>query len=386
MTNTEIRVITKLEDFKSLEKQWNQLLKKSPVRSAFLTWTWLYSWWNTYGTDKQLWIVSTWHDGTLTGLAPLMLETRRKGVSSLKVLVNIGTPQTDAGGFLFQKDDPSVVDRIVEFILSEKAEWDILEVNILLSAGQERASLTRLINPKEIFMKIEENEHFFVPLTEDWETFSKRLSKKFMHNLRRATRLANDLGTVDLHHITSDKVKPELVQELIDINKHAHFPRLYNSPLEQKLLFELIKNGGDQTNWLDIYILNINEKPIAYEYGFVYEKRFESWRSGFDTNTPQQISVGKLLSMNVFETCIQEGYHEIDFLRGDEAYKLEWKPEKKQYCNIRLFNRKTLQGVLSYHWLQNAKPLLKKSKKLPETMGATIKTPIAIREIKNSMQ
>jgi CelD/BcsL family acetyltransferase involved in cellulose biosynthesis len=299
-----------------------------------------------------------------------MLETRKKGVSTLRVLVNIGTPQTDAGGFLFNKDTPIVVDQMVKFILSEKAEWDLLEINTLLSAGQERYALTHLIDPKEVSIKIEENEHYFVPLTENWDAFSKRLSKKFLHNLRRAVKLANELGTVDLQHFTGGSVIPDLVQELININQHAHFPRLYNSPLEQKLLYELIKNGGDQTNWLDIYILKINDKPIAYEYGFVYEKRFESWRSGFDTNTPQQISVGKLLSMKVFETCFREEYHEVDFLRGDEAYKLEWKPEKKQYSNIRLFNRKTLQGMLSYHWLQNAKPLLKRIRKISNKNGS----------------
>lgn len=364
MTNIEIKVIEKKEDFKSLESHWNQLLEKSPARSAFLTWTWLYSWWITYGTDKQLWIVSAWENGTLTGLAPLMLETRKKGISTIKVLVNIGTPQTDAGGFLFHKDTPSVVEKIVQFILSEKAEWDLFELNTLLSTGKEHHALTSLTNPKEVFTKIEENEHYIVPLTEDWEIFSKRLSKKFIHNLRRAGRLADELGTVTLEHFTGDRVIPELVQQLININQHAHFPRLYNSPLEQKLLFELIKNGGGQTNWLDIYILNINGNPIAYEYGFVYEKRFESWRSGFNTNIPQQISVGKLLSMRVFETCIRERYYEVDFLRGDESYKLEWKPDKKLYCNIRLFNRKTLQGVLSYRWLQNAKPLLKKIRKI----------------------
>lgn len=360
MTKTEIRVITKKEDFKALENQWNHLLEQSPVRSAFLTWSWLYSWWNTYGIDKQLWILSVWRDEELAGLAPLMLESRKKAGFSLKVLVNIGTPQSDAGGFIYKQDNKEVVDKIVDFILLEKSKWDLVEINVLLSTEQERESLSRSVNPKEVAIIVEENEHFFVPLAEDWDTFSKRLSKKFLHNLRRAAKLANELGVVELRHYTGDKVKTELVQELISINQHAHFPRLYNSPLEQKLLFELIQNGGAQSNWLDIYILNINQKPIAYEYGFVYEKRFESWRSGFDTNTPQQISVGKLLAMKVIETCIREGYDEIDFLRGDEAYKLEWKPERKQYCNIRLFNRKTLYGMLSYRWLQNAKPFLKR--------------------------
>lgn len=360
MTKIEIKLITEIEAFKKLEDQWNQLLSVSPIKSAFLTWTWVYSWWATYGQTRDLWIVTAWVDQTLVCIAPLMHEKRKKGVANLKFLVNLGTPQSDAGGFLFDPKNRGGIDEVVNFIFSQKSEWNIIELNVLFSTGQEREALIQLCNPADFFLKEEKNEHYFIPLADEWNAFSSRLSKKFMHNLRRAEKLALTLGEVKIQHYSGELVSEKLVDKLVDINRHSHFPRLYNSQQEQTLLRELIRNGGEQSNWLDIYILEINGEAIAYEYGFVYEKQFESWRSGFDTNAPKSISVGKLLSMKVIQTCIQEGYLEIDLLRGNEAYKREWKPEVKIYSNIRIFNRKKLQSVLSYRWLHNIKPFFQK--------------------------
>lgn len=357
---TEIKIIEDIKQFQELEEHWNELLAKTPIKSVFLTWTWLYSWWAVYGGEKRLWIITAWKEKTLVGLAPLMLEKRKKGGTGLNFLVNLGTPQSDAGGFLYHPDHHEVVDDLIKTLISKHSMWDVLELNVLYTTGLECEAIFRLHTPKEFYLKEEQNEHFFVPLEKDWDTFSNRLSKKFMHNLRRAVRLADELGMVELRHYSGELVNDQLVHELIDINRHSHYPRLYNSKKEQDLLFELIRNGGKQHNWLDIYILNIDNKPIAYEYGFVYEGRFESWRSGFNTNLPQNISIGKLLALRVVQTCIEEGYREIDFLRGDEAYKLEWKPEKKIYSNIRIFNRKKAKAVLSYRWLENIKPIIKK--------------------------
>lgn len=363
MTKMEIRIIKDINGFQALEEAWNELSSVTPIKSAFLTWTWLYSWWNVYGKDKNLWLLTAWSEESLIGIAPLMLEKRKKGVAKLEFLVSLGTPQSDIGGFLYNPKYPEVIDEFMKSLLAEHAKWDVLELNVLNKAGLEHKSIFHFYNPNTFYLKEEENEHFFVILEKDWDILSNRLSKKFMHNLRRAVRLAEELGAVELRHYSGKSVTTNLVKELIDINQHSHYPRLYNSQKEQELLFELIRNGGDYKNWLDIYILNINRHAVAYEYGFVYEGRFESWRSGFNTNLPQNISIGKLLALKVIQTCILEGYREIDFLRGDEAYKLEWKPEKNIYSNIRIFNKQKPKAVLSYRWLKNVKPVIKKIRK-----------------------
>jgi hypothetical protein len=65
--------------------------------------------------------------------------------------------------------------------------------------------------------------------------------------------------------------------------------------------------------------------------------------------------------MQVVQKCIQENYKEIDFLRGDEAYKQEWMPSQREFINIRIFNNKKIPAVFAYLWLEKIKPLLKKS-------------------------
>ncbi|HAW52494.1 MAG TPA: hypothetical protein DCX54_09250, partial [Flavobacteriales bacterium] len=69
---------------------------------------------------------------------------------------------------------------------------------------------------------------------------------------------------------------------------------------------------------------------------------------------------GKLLAMKVVQECITQNYTEIDFLRGDESYKLEWQPNKRTYVRIRIFNN-NIQGHISRFWLQKLKPRIKRN-------------------------
>ncbi len=361
MQNLHVRKIEKIEHFEELGSSWDALLKQSPTQSAFLTWDWLYSWWNVYGEGKRLWIVSIWDGDNLVGLAPLMIEPRNKFGVRLKTLVNLGTPQSDVGGFLYRKEDTQVLNLILHTIFEHEQEWDILELNEFTAEAGESNLLRNFSLSKNLAHREEKNAHYFVTLERDWDVFSKKLSKKFMHNLRRALKLSESLGNVEIRHYTKEKVTDNLLNEIIECNSRSNYPRLYNSKEEQALLKQLIINAKDNLNWLDVYILYINDRAVAYEYGFVYEQRFESWRAGIDLSLPPNISIGKLLAMKVVQKCIAEGYTEIDFLRGDEAYKQEWKPNGKGFTNFRFFNKRNLFAYFAYLWLEYIKPLLKRA-------------------------
>ncbi|MGH8103052.1 MAG: GNAT family N-acetyltransferase, partial [bacterium] len=61
-------------------------------------------------------------------------------------------------------------------------------------------------------------------------------------------------------------------------------------------------------------------------------------------------SPGFLLVAHAIEDCIRRGFHEFDFLRGEEEYKFRWKPEVRHNCRI---------IVARGHWL--SKLLARKS-------------------------
>jgi len=353
-----VRHIQDTVSFKNLKQQWGQLLALSSTRSAFLTWEWLLSWWKVNGDKKYLWLITVWRGEELVGIAPLMLETRN---AFIRVLTNIGTPQSDIGGFIHASDDIDTIKTITQYLVLNKKNWDILELNEFPRAWVEQPEFSQNFDINTFRTLQDHNEHFYIQLEHDnWDKYSESLTRKFRYNLRRALRLAEEIGPVELERYQGDHVSWDIFKTVIEINRYAHYPRLYNSPSEQKLIKELIEQMALNQNYFEVYILSVNHKPIAYEYGFVYQGRFEDWRSGFDTRLPSNVSIGKVLTMKVTQACISGKYKEIDFLRGDESYKQDWAPSSQEFTKVRIFNRSKLTAALSYFWLKNIKPYLKK--------------------------
>jgi CelD/BcsL family acetyltransferase involved in cellulose biosynthesis len=354
----DVRQIQDTVSFKNLKQQWEQLLALSPTQSTFLTWEWLFSWWKVYGDNKYLWLITAWRGAELIGIAPLMLETRN---TFIRVLTNIGTPQSDISGFIYGAGDKDAVKAIFQYLIHNKKHWDILEFNEFPHTWAEQHEFNHRFTKNSFWILENRNQHFYIQLdNDDWEKYSEKLARKFRYNLRRALKLAEAIGPVKLNQYRGAEVSWEIFKTIVKINRYANYPRIYNSPSERALIKELVEQMASNQNYFEVYILSINNKPVAYEYGFVYQGRFEDWRSGFDTRLPPNVSIGKVLAMKVVQTCIAHKYTEIDFLRGDESYKQEWTPSSRKFTKIRIFNRRKLTAILSYIWLEKIKPNLKK--------------------------
>jgi CelD/BcsL family acetyltransferase involved in cellulose biosynthesis len=79
----ESSVIRNVGDFAALEREWQELYHNSRLATPFQSWAWLYSWWQCYGADYELRLVTVRARGLLVGLLPLMLERSRLGVVRL---------------------------------------------------------------------------------------------------------------------------------------------------------------------------------------------------------------------------------------------------------------------------------------------------------------
>jgi len=66
------------EDFVGMKDKWNELLEGSSTNDVFLTWEWMFSWWNTFKDDgKKLHIlVGKDSQGRFIGIAPWYVERR----------------------------------------------------------------------------------------------------------------------------------------------------------------------------------------------------------------------------------------------------------------------------------------------------------------------
>lgn len=360
-----IRRISRTEEFQSMKDDWNNLLTQNHIQSAFLTWEWLFSWWKIYGEGKELWIIAAYEKEELVGALPLILSGAKKR-SFLRVLRPLGGNQADVSGSLLKNKSEAVLLALSQYLLSNAQSWDVLELSNLFIHGCPVLSLIKSkFHEAGMVSKKLDADHLYMRLNGTWDEYLAGLSRKFRKNLRRATRSADKKGIVSLDHFSGEKATWQVFEKVIEINQHSNYPILYGSQNEQNFHKELFKYTTDK-GILNFFFLSINQTLLAYEYGFLYNGRYEAWRAGYDTRFDPKISIGKLLFRMVVEKAFQLNYKEIDFLRGGESYKLEWNPLAQRYTKIRFIRKRNLIARFIFNWLADPKVMARFEEWLPK--------------------
>jgi CelD/BcsL family acetyltransferase involved in cellulose biosynthesis len=73
-------------------------------------------------------------------------------------------------------------------------------------------------------------------------------------------------------------------------------------------------------------LLHLEGRPVAAGYGFLRRGRFAYYQAGLDPAWRKR-SAGMVVMVELMRHTFAEGAGELDFLRGDEPYKLVWATE-----------------------------------------------------------
>ncbi|GAF83875.1 unnamed protein product, partial [marine sediment metagenome] len=67
------------EELERLEPEWRALLPRTAANNVFVSPTWLRVWWQEFGADRELLLLSVRRRGELVGVAPLMRDGAQTG-------------------------------------------------------------------------------------------------------------------------------------------------------------------------------------------------------------------------------------------------------------------------------------------------------------------
>lgn len=330
----QIKIIHEQAGFEKLQADWTYLHSKCATRDAVLTWEWMFAWWKHHNQDRSLHLVTVWRNEQLVGVAPLMIILIRKYGFKFRILCNIGSPYPDIGSFLYQPDDFEVIEAIINKLFEEKGKWDILELNSFPENAQDYSHIKSFFVSKGFQAKEEADTHFVVPIDLTWDQYIEKLPTKFKKNLRRNIKRIQETGKVGFQRYSGNEIQWDHLQTLFNINEYGHYPDIYHDENEidfQREILRLMAKPG----WIEIHFLSLNDVPIAYRYGFVFEKRFEGWRNGFDSRY-NTYSPGKVLLYFALEDKFNRNFSEFDFLLGAERHKEQWNTISKIYYQVRI--------------------------------------------------
>lgn len=187
--------------------------------------------------------------------------------------------------------------------------------------------------------------------------------------LRRYQREMEKEGPVTFAHLQSW----EQIQPALPIFADAHVARFLHThrvsslaTRERRLFLEELARRFDGRGVVTLSLLNIQDRPVAWNYGFQFQGSWFWYQPTFDSRQEGHSPGHCLLSRIVIEACDMDGMERVDLGLGAEGYKERFGNSTRQTLHVTLtrsWNRH-LREILRY----KAVNALKRSPKLESTV------------------
>lgn len=362
-----LKKVDTLQEFKELRDSWDRLLEETSNPNIFLTWEWLYTWWEFYSAGYQLFILLALDQNeNLSGIAPFCLA--RISPIRIKVLRFLGTEEvcSDHLDFILKKGrEKEALALFFKFLEENSKEWDLLEFTDMpedsfsLPFVQTLAEKNRLSFSSDPWTVCP-----YVVLPNSWEDLLEVLSRKARKDIKYQLKLLKEHSDV-LHSTVEnkDEVIPKM-EELFFLHgkrwsalgEQGVFQRERFNRFHKKIAQLFFDQG-----WLLISYLSTKDKIIALYYNFIYSNRVYYYQSGFDPDW-KDFSPGTASITLTIQAAISKGIKEFDFLRGEAQYKYKWTEKERKNLKVLVWNknfRSTIyKNFLSF--LTNSKKLIKR--------------------------
>jgi CelD/BcsL family acetyltransferase involved in cellulose biosynthesis len=276
----------------------------------------------------------------LIGIAPLAISTFSIGkIFSLRLLRLMGDGSKDSdnldlpvrAGF-----EDSFAAALLHFLENERKSWDFCALYTLPPSSPGANALRKLIEQKQWIVNESWTPTSAVPLPVTWEDYLKQLSSKERGKVGLRARRLEKKFEVRIRKCMEESEIDPLLHALYELHgKHWQargLPGTLHSPARRQFYGELALRLLQQRQ-LELWVLELNGKIAAAQFGLRYGTTIFSLQEGFDPEFASD-SVGYVLRSQVIKQAISDGVRRYDFLGGADESKLRWGAEMGHYLNL----------------------------------------------------
>jgi len=316
----DVYEITNAAALQRIYPSWVSLWERLPAATPFQHPDWLLPWWCRIG-GGALYAIAIQDRGELVALAPFYVHANEgTGVRQLTLL---GNGITDICDVLIDKDRRHVLQHLTEQLSQSRCNvWDACDFRDV----PRRSALIPVMR-SSFGADVVDDEPRVVVALENWtkDTEGGALPKKIQADLRRRRKRAEEIGSVRF-----ELVKQHCIRDTLESLFALHTAR-WNALGQSGVLgesnvvafhLEVAERFG-RRGWLRLSRLHIGDRVGAVNYGFCVRRRAYYYIGGFAAEFAQ-LGPGGLIVDEMIRQAAAEGATELDFLRGQEDYKLKF--------------------------------------------------------------
>ncbi|MCA9121319.1 MAG: GNAT family N-acetyltransferase [Planctomycetaceae bacterium] len=364
----ELNSVDQLAEYTS---SWRELLAITPHASFFQSVEWLAARWRNSGPDETLFVVVT-TDGTCpTGFVPLCLKVESTSCGPMRVL---RFPVDGWSSFYapITADPETTLVNALHYLWRSKKNFDLIELITMpaVDAGNRWHSVHAddPASTLEIAGQCchESTRVAMLDLDGDWERYweSRKEQKNRRRNVERCERRLQELGTVryeryrpggdlasdaeprwDLYDACEAIARASWQDGLVDGNTMHHD---HVRPLLRDAHLAAVIAGA-----ADLNLLYLNDRPVAFVYGYHYQGYVDLMRVGFAPDLAK-LAPGNALWTRLIQDSFARGDRILDFGPTCLDYKRFWTTRlEPSYQLIQYASSPKPQALRLARWLKS---------------------------------
>ena len=337
-----IELVDTRDGFERLRPEWTRLLQASAADSLFLTWEWLSTWWDHLAGDRRLFILTVRSGHELVAIAPFVRSAPRVAsllpVPTLEFL-GTGTVGSDYLDIIVRRGFETVaLEQLEIYLVGQGIVLELAQLNSQRSHAAALASLltgrgwSRVRRPAGMCPFIHLNGH-------TWESYLGTLGSEHRYNFNRRFKQANKNFEFQFEQARSPEECRDALDQLIALHNlrwrgHGGSDAFHSADVVR--FHHAMSQVALERQWLRLFVLKLDAAPVAALYGFLYQRVFYFYQSGYDPSYRKH-SVGLLTMGLAIKSAIDEGAEEYDMLHGDESYKFHWAKDVRELEHLELY-------------------------------------------------
>lgn len=322
----------------ALAGEWASLHAADPEATPFCSEEWARVWWEHRGAGLEPFLVTVREQGSLVGLAPLVIGQRR----GLRRAVGLGTGIGNHWDVLSIPELRVPVARAVaQRLVEERGCWDALVLDRMPPAAALRSALA------SVGLRARERAPMPAPgfaLPDTFEHWLAGLGPNLRKRVRQALRRLDE-GELTLHPATTEEGVRRVVREWHALRvrwwrergrsinaEHADTPFLrFVSDVAAALL---------PAGLCEVLELRRADEVVGAAVNLVDDHAFYAWMDGFHPDLAK-LSPGHLVVAATVRSSIAAGREYYDLMIGDEEYKYRYGATDVELPNLLVTSNRT---------------------------------------------
>ncbi|MBW3602602.1 MAG: GNAT family N-acetyltransferase [Actinobacteria bacterium] len=317
----------------ALRAVWRGLQDQGAVCSPFLSWEWFSALFDQPDLAGGVRVLVVRDASRPLGLLPL------EWVRGARGLRTVGIPgwrwlAPDHLDVVAAAGQRRFVARSVAHDLARRREWDVLDLDGLDADGCLAAAVRGLLRPPRLLPRAP--EPVAAPYVDVRSRPRERLltSRKLRSQVRRTLREAEAAGG----GFRTER-DPGRVEASLDELMHLHNARLGSvsavfATAARRRFHRLAARRLAEAGHARVYRLATGSGPAALAYALAWGDRLSLYTMGVDPTAA--LSPGMTLVGQALAGAADEGFAELDLLRGEEAYKLRVASDVRRDVRLRV--------------------------------------------------